>query len=98
MKYMVGLCSKTALHFSSLFRNASSACLRSVMSFVVTRNATGVPDSSRSTAHEAVGRVAHELLHTRFPEPFADITAEILHTGSWQGELVHTTRDAKRAV
>jgi PAS domain S-box-containing protein len=58
----------------------------------------GAEDLYGWTADEAVGRVAHELLHTRFPEPFADITAELLRTGSWQGELVHTTRDAKRVV
>ena len=58
----------------------------------------GAEDLYGWTADEAVGRVAHELLHTRFPGPFADITAELLRTGSWQGEVVHTTRDANRVV
>jgi PAS domain S-box-containing protein len=50
------------------------------------------------TAGEALGRVAQELLQTEFPDPFTDVSAELLRAGSWQGELVHTTRDGRRAV
>jgi len=50
------------------------------------------------TAGEALGRVAQELLHTEFPAPFTDVSAELMRAGSWQGELVHTTRDGRRAV
>ena len=37
--------------------------------------------------HEARGQVTHELLHTQFPEPVSDITAQVLKTGNWAGEL-----------
>src|SRR5919106_1325558 len=47
MKYMVGLCSKTARHCSSLSRSASSARRRSVTSLFVSKIATGLPCSSR---------------------------------------------------
>ncbi|HXJ34596.1 MAG TPA: PAS domain S-box protein [Candidatus Eisenbacteria bacterium] len=50
------------------------------------------------TADEALGQVAHELLHTRLPIPFADVEAELLRNGSWQGDIVHTTRDGKQVV
>jgi len=50
------------------------------------------------TAGEALGRIAQELLHTEFPEAFDDFGAEMLGTGSWQGELVHTTRDGRRVL
>jgi len=50
------------------------------------------------TREEAVGRVAHVLLQTRFPESSDKILADLLHTGRWEGELVHTRRDGTRAV
>ena len=45
--------------------------------------------------HEAVGQSATDLLRTRFPAPRAEIIAEVLRTGRWDGELVHTTRDGR---
>jgi two-component system, cell cycle sensor histidine kinase and response regulator CckA len=53
----------------------------------------GAEDLFGWTADEALGQVAHELLQTVWPEPFADIAARLLRTGRWQGELVHTGRD-----
>jgi PAS domain S-box-containing protein len=58
----------------------------------------GAEDLFGWTVDEALGRVAHELLQTIWPEPFADIAAGLLRTGRWQGELVHTGRDGTRIV
>ena len=44
---------------------------------------------------EALGRLSHELLHTRFPIPLEQIEAQVLETGYWQGEIVHVTRDGR---
>ncbi len=42
---------------------------------------------------EAVGRVSHQLMKTIFPAPLAEITAELVRNGRWEGELVHAKRD-----
>ena len=36
---------------------------------------------------EAVGRLVHDLLKTQYPAPAADIEAQVLETGRWEGEL-----------
>ncbi|UHC20098.1 PAS domain S-box protein (plasmid) [Methylobacterium currus] len=43
-------------------------------------------------AAEAVGCVAHDLLHTVFPVDRAAILDELHRTGRWEGELVQRTR------
>ena len=42
---------------------------------------------------QAVGKVSHQLLHTILPAPLDEITAALIGTGRWEGELVHTRRD-----
>ena len=42
---------------------------------------------------EALGKNSHTFLQTQFPHPLADIEAEIICKGRWEGELVHTKRD-----
>ena len=45
------------------------------------------------TAEQAVGRVVHDLLKTVFPAPLEQIKAEVIRTGRWEGELLHTKKD-----
>ena len=45
------------------------------------------------TAEKAVGKVSHQLTQTVFPAPIDEIRAELLLTGRWEGELVHTKAD-----
>ncbi|AFZ24936.1 signal transduction histidine kinase [Cylindrospermum stagnale PCC 7417] len=42
---------------------------------------------------EAVGQVSHILLQTQFPQPFAEIQAQLLNLGYWEGELIHTDKN-----
>ncbi|HEY7060529.1 MAG TPA: response regulator [Chloroflexota bacterium] len=50
------------------------------------------------TKGEAQGKLAHELLHTEFPEPRAQIEATVIRTGAWRGRVMHTRRDGTRLV
>jgi len=47
---------------------------------------------------EAIGRISHELLQTRFPKPLEEIETELVRKRRWEGKLVHTTRDGGRVV
>ena len=46
----------------------------------------------------AQGRIAHELLHTEFPQPLAEIEAAVIHQGGWEGEVTHHRRDGTRLI
>ena len=47
---------------------------------------------------EAVGRVSHELLRTKFPEPLERITEQVQQDNRWTGELTHRHKDGRRIV
>ncbi len=47
---------------------------------------------------EAVGKITHQLTQTIFPAPLEEINEELLRTGRWEGELVHTKRDGSQVV
>ena len=49
-------------------------------------------------AKDALGKTTHELLHTRFSVPMEQIQAELLRTGRWEGELMHTTAEGTQLV
>jgi PAS domain S-box-containing protein len=49
-------------------------------------------------ADEAVGRIAHELLRTRFPYPLETIERDFAAGGSWRGELRHRRKDGAEIV
>ena len=48
------------------------------------------------TRQEAIGRVSHELLGTRFPSDLAPIVQTLGEAGYWEGELDHRRKDGKR--
>jgi PAS domain S-box-containing protein len=50
------------------------------------------------TKAQAAGKVAHELLCTEFPQPFAEITAELMRVGHWEGDLIKTAQDGRRVA
>jgi PAS domain S-box-containing protein len=50
------------------------------------------------TAEEAIGKRSHDLLQTVFPAPLDDISAQLLRTERWEGELKHTKADGTEVV
>jgi PAS domain S-box-containing protein len=47
---------------------------------------------------EVLGRLSHDFLKTESRRPFSEINAQLLHDGTWQGELSHSKRDGSRIV
>jgi PAS domain S-box-containing protein len=47
---------------------------------------------------EAAGKISHELLRTEFPQPLAEIKAELMRVGHWEGDLIKTAQDGRRIV
>ncbi len=47
---------------------------------------------------EAVGTIAHELLRTEFPQPLAEIRAQLMRVGHWEGDLIKIDKDGRRIV
>lgn len=47
------------------------------------------------TREAVLGRLVHDLLATEFPKPLAEVEADLLRDGEWQGELRHTRRDGR---
>ncbi len=44
---------------------------------------------------EMEGRISHEVLLTIFPEPLENIMRSLIEKDSWDGELIHRSRDGK---
>ncbi|WP_117194442.1 hybrid sensor histidine kinase/response regulator [Rhizobium terrae] len=47
------------------------------------------------TRAEAVGKVAHELLATQFPQPIGEIRRHVRMHHSWEGEVVHRHKNGR---
>lgn len=50
------------------------------------------------TQQEAVGRILHELLATEFPSAPEAIHRELTGSGTWEGPLLHRSKDGRRIL
>jgi PAS domain S-box-containing protein len=48
------------------------------------------------TKEEALKRVIHRFLDTRFSEPLDEITVRVMKSGHWEGEISHARKDGRR--
>ena len=58
----------------------------------------GAADTYGFTGAEAVGRKAHDLLHTQFPGPLPGIEATAARDGRWDGELTNRCADGQSII
>src|SRR5271163_430561 len=58
----------------------------------------GAQETYGWTPAEACGNVTHQFLKTEFPEPLDQMYEKLYSVGSWEGELVHWTKEGKRLV
>ena len=47
---------------------------------------------------EALGKIAYELLHTRYPIPLRKLIATLRKEKKWEGELIHITKSGQQIV
>src|SRR5579871_271903 len=50
------------------------------------------------TREEALGRISHRLLQTKFSEPLEEVQRKLLTSGGWQGELEHVSKAGTRLI
>ncbi len=48
------------------------------------------------TRQEALGKVTHSFLQTKFPQPFAEVERQLHEHRYWEGELVHATKTGRQ--
>jgi PAS domain S-box-containing protein len=66
------------------------------MNSTVTFWSDGARDLFGWTSEDALGKNLHEVLKTEFERPLGEIEFDLLNNGSWEGRLVHVTKDGKR--
>lgn len=83
---------------STLINQAHDAILvRDQMNRVLSWN-RGAEKLYGWTEKEALGRVSHTMLHTRFPTSRAAVEANLERELQWEGELVQTRRDGRTVL
>jgi PAS domain S-box-containing protein len=68
------------------------------MNDVITYWNRGAEELYGWSSEDALHKVSHQLMKTVFSVPLVDIDAELLSTGRWEGELIHTKRDGTQVV
>lgn len=81
---------------SELLQLAHDAIISRDLNGVILFWNQGAQETYGWRAAEACGNVSHQLFKTEFSEPFDQMHEKLFRTGSWEGELVHSTKTEKR--
>jgi len=68
------------------------------MSNIITYWNRGAEELYGWAPYEAVAKRSHDLLQTVFPTPIEDISAELLQTGRWEGEVRRVKADGTAVI
>jgi PAS domain S-box-containing protein len=47
---------------------------------------------------EVLGKVTHEVLKTKYSEPLLKIISAVLTSGTWEGQMIHKTKNGKQII
>src|ERR1700683_2796052 len=89
--------SSETLHSELLELAHDAIIVRDVDSTILFWN-RGAQETYGWSAAEACGNVTPQFLKTEFPEPLDQVYEKLYSVGSWEGELVHWTKEGKRLV
>ena len=89
---------KTVADQAALLNLAHDAILVQDQDSRITYWNAGAERTYGYTQAEALGRIPHELLRTRFPAPVDSIEAATARDGRWEGELIHRCADGRTIV
>lgn len=81
---------------SELLQLAHDAIISRDLNSVILFWNRGAQETYGWSAAEACGNVSHQFFKTEFSEPFEQMQEKLFRTGSWEGELVHSTKAGKR--
>jgi PAS domain S-box-containing protein len=56
----------------------------------------GAENSYGWKKEDVLGKVTHDVLKTKFCEPFLKIITSVSSKGNWEGELIHTAKNGKQ--
>jgi PAS domain S-box-containing protein len=68
------------------------------MNDIITYWNRGAEELYGFTADEAVGKCSSDLLRTVLPQPIDNISAQLLRTGRWEGEVKHVKADGTEVL
>ncbi|HEV7883355.1 MAG TPA: PAS domain S-box protein [Solirubrobacteraceae bacterium] len=75
--------------------SSDAVFVRAADSDTLTSWSTGAERMYGWTAQRAIGRGAHELLRTQWPESLEAVDEALHSSGRWEGELVHVASDGR---
>jgi PAS domain S-box-containing protein len=84
---------KALRHQARLVELAHDAILAMDLNGVIQFWSAGAERMYGWSKQDALGKISHDFLQTKFPQALADIERQVIEDGRWEGELKHRRRD-----